>query len=307
MVLVLVQLGLPLLLLAMIALMRSSRAVKVAQFLAAAFAILAVHLAGLWMIPPWWTPWLLWLLWALAVVVGWQRTTWNWGNRFRFFAALALFGALAVGFGWVALTAIAGRTPPQGEVVDLALPFPTGDYLVVSGGNRHLINAHQDTLPPRTAKQAAYRGQSYGVDIVGLNAIGRTSSGWQPRQPDRHTIFGTPVLAPCGGRVVTTLNNRPDMPVPVPDMTVLAGNHVLLQCGTVQVLLAHLRRGSVSVEVGQAVRTGQQVGEVGNSGASDAPHLHIHAQRPGRPDAPFSGGPLPIRLNGDYPVRGDRL
>ncbi|MCU0571003.1 MAG: M23 family metallopeptidase [Oculatellaceae cyanobacterium Prado106] len=55
------------------------------------------------------------------------------------------------------------------------------------------------------------------------------------------------------------------------------------------------------------VKVGDRIAEVGNSGASDEPHLHIHAQRPGASAAPFSGDPLPIRLNGRYLIRGDRV
>ena len=43
-------------------------------------------------------------------------------------------------------------------------------------------------------------------------------------------------------------------------------------------LLAHLRRGSVRVRVGQQVRPGQILGLAGNSGNSSEPHLHFHVQ-----------------------------
>jgi murein DD-endopeptidase MepM/ murein hydrolase activator NlpD len=41
------------------------------------------------------------------------------------------------------------------------------------------------------------------------------------------------------------------------------------------VLLAHLRRGSIAVEVGDQVRIGDQVAACGNSGNSTQPHLHV--------------------------------
>jgi murein DD-endopeptidase MepM/ murein hydrolase activator NlpD len=41
------------------------------------------------------------------------------------------------------------------------------------------------------------------------------------------------------------------------------------------VLLAHLRRGSIAVEVGDQVRIGDQVAVCGNSGNSTQPHLHV--------------------------------
>jgi|CXWL01.1.fsa_nt_gi hypothetical protein len=53
------------------------------------------------------------------------------------------------------------------------------------------------------------------------------------------------------------------------------GNHVMIRSGDVFVLLCHLRQGSLRVGKGEAVKVGQHVGEVGNSGASIQPHLHI--------------------------------
>ena len=49
------------------------------------------------------------------------------------------------------------------------------------------------------------------------------------------------------------------------------------------------------------------IGQVGNSGNTSEPHLHIHAQRPAENDAFLSGEPLPIRLNGRFLVRNDLL
>lgn len=87
----------------------------------------------------------------------------------------------------------------------------------------------------------------------------------------------------------------------------LSGNRVLLACGEAQVLLAHFRRGSLRVTKGQTVVAGQLLGEVGNSGRSDEPHLHVHVQRPGTTDARFSGDPLAATFNGQYLVRGQRI
>jgi murein DD-endopeptidase MepM/ murein hydrolase activator NlpD len=55
------------------------------------------------------------------------------------------------------------------------------------------------------------------------------------------------------------------------------------------------------------VKVGDRIAEVGNSGASDEPHLHIHAQRPGSSVEPFSGDPLPMRFDGLFLIRGDRV
>jgi len=53
------------------------------------------------------------------------------------------------------------------------------------------------------------------------------------------------------------------------------GNYILIRAGDIFVLLCHLRHGSLRVRKGDVVRVGQRVGEVGNSGASIQPHLHL--------------------------------
>ncbi len=56
----------------------------------------------------------------------------------------------------------------------------------------------------------------------------------------------------------------------------IAGNYILLKCPNgVYALLAHLKRGSFSVKPGQAVAAGQVVGQLGHSGNSTMPHLHM--------------------------------
>lgn len=53
--------------------------------------------------------------------------------------------------------------------------------------------------------------------------------------------------------------------------------------------------------------SGDAIAQVGHSGNSSEPHLHINAQDPGTADAPFSGAPIPIRINGRYVARNDRF
>ena len=43
------------------------------------------------------------------------------------------------------------------------------------------------------------------------------------------------------------------------------------------VTLCHLQRGSLEVEVGQGVRTGDPLARCGNSGNSTEPHVHVQA------------------------------
>jgi hypothetical protein len=140
-----------------------------------------------------------------------------------------------------------------------------------------LTNAHLETL--QDAQFRDYRGQSYAVDIVRVDSRGLRASGVLPADLNRYASLGEAVLAPCDGAVVSAENGVSDMPPPLTDRQHLAGNFVLLNCGAAHVLLGHLQQGSVRVRPGDRVTAGQRLGAIGNSGNSDEPHLHVHAQQ----------------------------
>ena len=57
------------------------------------------------------------------------------------------------------------------------------------------------------------------------------------------------------------------------------------------------------VTVGEIVTTGDPLGEVGNSGNTSEPHLHIHAERGGEPGVILDGNSVPITIEGRFLVR----
>ncbi len=132
-----------------------------------------------------------------------------------------------------------------------------------------------------------------------------------PADPKAYGIYGARVLAPCAGLVLLAVDGLPDMRVPEVDRDHLAGNHVMLRWvdpnTNADVLLGHLRPGSVQVRAGATVAVGDWLGSAGNSGNTGEPHLHIHPQRPGPAGAPLGGDPLPILFGVRLPVRGDRI
>ena len=104
--------------------------------------------------------------------------------------------------------------------------------------------------------------------------------------------WGRPVYAPIDGTVLAVSNYEPDNEelnvfrdtldtlVSPPDVMeghiqAAAGNHVVIEGKEGVAFLAHLRRGSIVVAEGMEVGAGQLLGEVGNSGASVFPHLHL--------------------------------
>ncbi len=94
--------------------------------------------------------------------------------------------------------------------------------------------------------------------------------------------YGQQVVAVADGTVSDChdgiAENTPHEPYAAPNtMEAAAGNYVILDLGQgVYAVYAHLKPGSLKVEPGDRVRQGQVLGEIGNSGISDAPHLHFH-------------------------------
>lgn len=70
-----------------------------------------------------------------------------------------------------------------------------------------------------------------------------------------------------------------------------------------KILLGHLRQGSVVVSVGQSVVSGTPLGEVGNSGNTTQPHLHIHAERGGPETSILENEPVPVTYDDRFLVR----
>ncbi len=299
------QFVVPLLLLGWVARAGASRALTLGAAALAALYLLAIGLAGLWLVLPWWLPFAYGVLLVGASVRGWTRAGPQPVATPTRRTVRLLAGALAgLALAAVILAALIARRVPD-VAVDLAFPLDGGTYLVVNGGRHVIVNAHLATL--ENERFRAYRGQSHGVDLVRLNGLGLRARGLLPGDPRAYVMFGDRVLAPCEGAVARAADGAPDMPPPRPDRAHMAGNYVMLDCGGIHVLLGHLQRGSVGVRPGQTVRVGEVLGLVGNSGNTGEPHLHIHAQRPGSSAEPMSGEPLPIRLDGRYLVRNARV
>jgi len=192
------------------------------------------------------------------------------------------------GFLWFALQ---GYRVPEGTV-DLASPLK-GTHVVVNGGVSPFTNAHHKVHP-----------QDFAFDIVGVNALGaRASLFGSHRDLEGYVIYGAPIFSPCDGMISAVVNDLPDHTPPVRDTENPAGNHVLIECGSIEVLLAHMRQHSVRVTVGNVVAAGDLIGDVGNSGNTSEPHLHIHAERGGDPGVILNGEAVPITIGGRFLVR----
>lgn len=123
--------------------------------------------------------------------------------------------------------------------------------------------------------------QRYAIDFVQLDQRGRAFIG-DPARNEAWTGYGAPVLAVADGVVEAVRDDLPDnTPLGPPTVKInvdtIGGNHVVLTLpGGQRVFYGHLRPGSIRVAQGQKVKAGTVLAALGNSGQSDAPHLHIH-------------------------------
>ena len=280
-----------------------------AQAAGVAAILFALARIAQWAVPVWWLPWVYGGVWLVLVIVGLAalpaRPMLPTGIGGWCAPALTL-GLLGLG-GWYGAQALAARALPPVAVVDITNPFGPGHFRVGHGGSNSLVNGPMRTHNDAVERFRPWRGQSYAVDFFGLGPFGLRARGWRPADPTAYAIFGAGLHAPCDGTVVAAEGAMPDFRVPQEDPVNRLGNHVILRCGEAWIVLAHMRQGSLTVAPGEGVMTGTLLGEVGNSGASTEPHLHIHAQRPGTPEAPIAGDPLALRIDGRFLVRGDRL
>jgi hypothetical protein len=206
-------------------------------------------------------------------------------------AANGLLIVLMAGFNWFSFR---GHSAPDGTI-DLTSPLRGARFVVLHGGGSPFTNGHFRVRP-----------QNYALDILGLNALGSRADILGDRSDlESYSIFGVELYSPCAGRIAAAMDDFEDLVPPATDPEHPAGNHVLVECKGVEVLLAHMKQGSVRVEVGDSVTVETVLGQVGNTGNTSEPHLHIHAEQGGEPGAILDGKAVPITIDGRFLVRGD--
>ena len=106
-------------------------------------------------------------------------------------------------------------------------------------------------------------------------------------------IWEAPVYSPAAGIIERIKNNVPDNPLGVSNYAENWGNYIVIRLDQGGwAMLAHLQQGSITTTNGIHVEAGDYLGNVGNSGRSPFPHLHLQAQNSPEPSAPTT----PFRL-----------
>ncbi len=123
--------------------------------------------------------------------------------------------------------------------------------------------------------------ERYAIDWIKLGEDGNTFSGDEFQNSSYHA-YDTPVTAVSDGRAITVVDGIPEN---VPhrnklavelSLANIAGNNVVEDIGDGHYVgYAHFRPGTITVKTGDAIKRGQVIGKLGNSGNSSEPHLHI--------------------------------
>ncbi|MBL4854725.1 MAG: M23 family metallopeptidase [Robiginitomaculum sp.] len=262
-------------------------------------------LGGVWFYPPLYGLLIFTCLFAVLMVLHFKQSAFKSGTLRSLISNTPILALLPLS-SFLIWHGVTGRLNPSGDFVDLQSPFQEGaGACVLSGGISPLLNFH--IFPSDSPQDLA---QTYALDIVKTRKNGfRTKRGYtlnpKPNVLENYEIFGTDITSPCSGLVVEYENGLPDQPIGGSDKINTGGNGVVLKCDNLHIHLHHMKKGSLSVRLGDKVVTGQHLGQVGNSGNTIEPHLHLHAEtivQDGNTNA--HGKPIHMRFKGKYMARG---
>jgi hypothetical protein len=185
---------------------------------------------------------------------------------------------------------VSSLTPVQDKTsVTIAPPLDGAGWL--DGNGCCGMTAHRTAVSPLNGEYHA--PERFAIDFVKLDAEGRLFTG-DVTQTSSYAYFGTDIYAVADGKVVAVVDGLNEQ---IPSVTPTglpvdqyAGNHIVQDIGNGHyVLYAHMQPGSMSaIKVGQDLTTGDMIGLLGNTGNTDAPHLHLHVM----------DGPDPLASNG---------
>jgi len=180
------------------------------------------------------------------------------------------------------------------------------DFILPLSGRALLVVGHRISEVHRSALQIP--SQQFAWDFLGLAdetlgivSIDQTKTLTASDFPG----FGMEVVAPADGVIIEARDGTDDIEIIgqlpedmsyfLEDLTRALGNYVIIKhAKSESSVLAHLKKDSLLVEVGEEVKQGEPLGELGNSGFTSGPHLHFHVM-----DGSdiLSASPVPVILN----------
>jgi len=160
----------------------------------------------------------------------------------------------------------------------LSPPISGSDWLLANGPSNS--SDHRRFVTAIDGKVRA--GQRFAIDLMKFGEDGKLVHG-DASKNENWISYGEQVLATADG-IVSAVNDSVPENVPLaPRRAVkmtrenIGGNYIIIDLGNNRfAFYGHLQPGSIRVKVGDRVRRGQVLATLGNTGNSDAPHLHFH-------------------------------
>ena len=169
-----------------------------------------------------------------------------------------------------AVLAVNNRAP-----LVIGSPVQGGKWLAAAAYNSPLGHHRRTLMSLDNKLQAAER---YAIDWIMLDEKLRSLTGSNTVMAN-FTSYGQPIIAVADGNVVGVVDKFGDQPAGKAsgDFNYPGGNTITQDLGNGNfALYAHLKPGSIKVHEGDKIKRGQVLADLGNSGNSDAPHLHFH-------------------------------
>ncbi len=179
---------------------------------------------------------------------------------------IALTLSLIAAYPLLILFGISNITYPNSgkekPAISIQVPLKNKSNVVLLGGKEYKIHA-------------IWGSECYAYDIMKKPYDIKSNNLYN------FGIYGEEVISPIEGEVIAAYDDERDIPANQDEYLSLAGNYVYIrieEIGT-YLMFMHLKQSSVTVKAGDYVNVGDTIGNVGNSGTTSEPHLHLQHQR----------------------------
>lgn len=157
--------------------------------------------------------------------------------------------------------------------MEIQFPFKTkGTYLITDGGNSkisRLMNYHY--YSPTHKRNNTNLSMLFATDIQRLSK----NLNWLPTRNEDYPIFDEKVYSPMEGTVFKIVSGIHDNTPFSGNYPYNTGNTVVIRNKDYYFLLGHLKFESFQVKEGERIERGQWIANIGNSGWTERPHLHM--------------------------------
>jgi Peptidase family M23 len=169
------------------------------------------------------------------------------------------------------------------ELPIVVAPPLRGEWIAGDSASNHPDAAHRRAVLVDNGH--AWLAQRFAIDWVQYQTVEGKRTTWMGPEDKNESYFcyDKPIYSVAAGDVVEMSDGMAEnvphsqqYAVPI-DFNNAAGNHVVIEIAPHRyVLYAHMRPGTVQVKLGDKVGVGRIRGQVGNTGSSAEPHLHMH-------------------------------